>query len=1207
MKKITLAHSDWSPHSRLAAAAALALLCAAAPLSLRGLDAHSAVDPQNGFPATFSDSDGLALRLGLEGDGWSGFGVFAEPDATNAWSVQTGFGSEAYYWVATAMANVRLPNDAPGSASGLAVLTLGLLATYDGDGTPANGLQRVVSRVRVRLDVPVAGDYIVTHPYGVASYSGAARGRRSVDVTRDIGGTAPDFDAALLSEIGPFLRWSGADYPVTNPATGTLHVGNPQILHEVIGSPFAQNVFRIQGPAGSDLDGQGNDFVETRLFSLAGMIASDPEGFTRTLTVAVDSANGGTVAADPAPDANGKYALGATVTLTATPEAGSVFDSWSGAVTGILASATVTMDASKFVTAHFVPVANARHVLALDAQPAGSGTVTAAPAPDLYGRYEAGTTVTLTATPAVGYVFDAWSGAASGAVSQVAVTLDAPKAVTAQFAPARYALTLITAPPGSGSVSVSPLPDADGLYAHGTVVTLTASPAIGYAFTSWNGAASGAGLQTSVTLDAAKTATANFVPRRTLTLSAVPSDGGSVSAAPAPGADGMYAHGTVVTLTATPAAGFAFTSWSGGVPGAGLQTSVTLDADKTATANFAVAPAALSVSPASRAVAQEAGSAAFAVANNGAGTMEWTAQVIDGGAWARIISGASGSQAGSVTVGYDANPVDGAARTATIRVTAAGASGSPVDVSITQDANLTVGLIEAVAIVGVPLEIPLPPAFAVVEQVTAKELPAGVKVDVESRTIKGVPVKPGRFDKGVIAATGVIPHVVEITVEELPVWAQGTFSGVAETPALGSGTASMSVSARGKVAGKIALAGTNYSFSATSYAGLEADGSFLVAATATVAKASLPLTLVVSAPAATAPATLGTATGALAADGAITLFRAVWKDAGMAAALSEYVGYYTATLPGDGTFGSGYLTFTVSAAGGVKTTGKLADGTAVSLSGPLILDEAGRVFAVLYTAPAAYRGGSLFGAAELALADVGPATVRLLDDAPLVWRSRNPQATGDYGEGFDRETGLTGGWYDKLAALEDYFANGLTVGGVGLPELTATVRLTVDNPLAGGIVRSTETRRFDAAEDASPNGLILGFVGAKLVAPKAERPALDEDTETYDYAGNSSALTLSYTRATGLFRGAFKVWYDYASAEDATEVPVGLTMAHVSKPVTFQGALTPVREQGVAEGRGFFLWADKGSFDSGKVDRAGNPVMKPYAFNASYDFLLMAN
>jgi hypothetical protein len=92
----------------------------------------------------------------------------------------------------------------------------------------------------------------------------------------------------------------------------------------------------------------------------------------------------------------------------------------------------------------------------------------------------------------------------------------------------------------------------------------------------------------------------------------------------------------------------------------------------------------LVVSPLSRTVTQDAGSTTFSVSNTG--TMFWAAAVTSGGDWLSISSGASGTNAGTVTCAYTGH-TGTASRTGTIRVTAA--AGSPIDVSITQSANST--------------------------------------------------------------------------------------------------------------------------------------------------------------------------------------------------------------------------------------------------------------------------------------------------------------------------------------------------------------------------------------------------------------------------------------------------------------------------------------------------------------------------------------
>jgi uncharacterized repeat protein (TIGR02543 family) len=73
--------------------------------------------------------------------------------------------------------------------------------------------------------------------------------------------------------------------------------------------------------------------------------------------------------------------------------------------------------------------------LAATASPAMGGTVNRDPAPPTSGRYEEGTTVTITAVPAEGWKFDGWEGGASGADISTTITMDASKTVAAKFSP----------------------------------------------------------------------------------------------------------------------------------------------------------------------------------------------------------------------------------------------------------------------------------------------------------------------------------------------------------------------------------------------------------------------------------------------------------------------------------------------------------------------------------------------------------------------------------------------------------------------------------------------------------------------------------------------------------------------------------------------------------------------------------------------------
>ncbi len=525
---------------------------------------------------------------------------------------------------------------------------------------------------------------------------------------------------------------------------------------------------------------------------------------------------------------------------------------------------------------------------------------------------------------------------------------------------------------------------------------------------------------------------------------------------------------------------------------------------------------------------------------------------------------------------------------------------------------------------------------------SAAGLPAGLAIDAVTGVISGVPTKPGASSVTVSAINvkGTATQAHALTVAQLPRWAQGSFYGVAYLklldPLTGDGAdvpgvASLSATAQGKITGKIACGGITYAFSAASYSPSDEEvGTLMIKADAKAGKAILPLSfsvrlLEIACDGCGKPEILGAAEGCSADTHAVcvvTLWRYIWKDPELSAFVANYSGYYTATLLGGEEYGSGYLTLTVDTAGAVKVAGKLADGTAITLSGTLVLDQDGRVFVVLYAAPPAYKGGGIFGFAELVVRpEDGVVLLRPLEGGgSIMWENRNPQATAEYGAGFARGLGLSGGWYDKVINLRDYYETGLAVGGVeALPPFLATVKITDYDP---------ESERdpppkiswtdVTEAEDAgvSPNGLVLGLtpatgIGTGLTAPRAQTPVKHTDPDTgeswynYDELENPSGLTFAFTRATGLFKGAFNVYYDYVSADDYT---TGLqTLSHITKKGSYEGVLTPVRMEGEAEGRGFFLWSDKGWYETGKVDRYGDPVWASYSFNWSYDFLLLGN
>ena len=136
------------------------------------------------------------------------------------------------------------------------------------------------------------------------------------------------------------------------------------------------------------------------------------------------------------------------MTLAATADGSSTFAGWSGACTGT-STCTVTMDAAKNVTATFT-----RRTYILTVTRTGSGTITSTPLGIYCGAacsatYDAGATVTLTATPDADATFAGWSGACVRAPARAPSRWTRAKTVVATFVVNTYGLSVTKTGTGS--------------------------------------------------------------------------------------------------------------------------------------------------------------------------------------------------------------------------------------------------------------------------------------------------------------------------------------------------------------------------------------------------------------------------------------------------------------------------------------------------------------------------------------------------------------------------------------------------------------------------------------------------------------------------------------------------------------------------------------------------------------------------------------
>ena len=252
--------------------------------------------------------------------------------------------------------------------------------------------------------------------------------------------------------------------------------------------------------------------------------------------------------------------------------------------------------------------------------------------------YLSGTTVSLLATPAAGFIFTGWSGNATGNTNPLTVTMSTSKTITATFssgtAPQQVAsytlvnadtrgdiqtltngttLNLATLPTRHLNIRANTNPATvgsvifalSGAQAQNQTENMTPyalfsdnngaynswTPRLGsYSLTArpYTGGSGGGtpGTALAIAFSVIDQATGQF----TLTVNTAGS--GTVSKSP----DQLtYLSGTNVTLTATPASGFQLAGWSGAATGSTNPLTISMTADKTILATFTAVGAAQQV------------------------------------------------------------------------------------------------------------------------------------------------------------------------------------------------------------------------------------------------------------------------------------------------------------------------------------------------------------------------------------------------------------------------------------------------------------------------------------------------------------------------------------------------------------------------------------------------------------------------------------
>jgi hypothetical protein len=251
----------------------------------------------NGFPIWYQDDNGVKLQLCLDqvvektpaSGGGTFLPCFLEANPSAPVSFPNNFGPEAFWWAATAATTFT---SSDGSLNSMA-FTAAQEAAFSLDLGAFDGDQIAFNRIRLRITVPRAGIYRVTHPYGTFDYHVVDPGRRAINQTQDVGNLPPansgppptgDFTLAMADGvaplegfdplaidpladplahdgvvdfdgkgIGPFLLVAdapgGIPLPLIESITGDLYLSDPgDVVHNelpITGGPVA-NTFRVE-------------------------------------------------------------------------------------------------------------------------------------------------------------------------------------------------------------------------------------------------------------------------------------------------------------------------------------------------------------------------------------------------------------------------------------------------------------------------------------------------------------------------------------------------------------------------------------------------------------------------------------------------------------------------------------------------------------------------------------------------------------------------------------------------------------------------------------------------------------------------------------------------------------------------------------------------------------------------------------------------
>ena len=312
------------------------------------------------------------------------------------------------------------------------------------------------------------------------------------------------------------------------------------------------------------------------------------------LTINMSGSGSGTVTRTPEFD---EYEEGTEVGLDADADDGSFFSHWEGEeIDGSGDSEQmITMDSDKTVTAVFEEEVEETYSVSIDVNQPYVGRIQINGEeynPSVDFEYEEGTEIEILAYPPpdghVIYLFHQWEGDINSEENPVFFTLNSDVTLYPVFRPYVNVTTRTRSVDGDlgvgGEVIIHTPPARDGLYEVDQDIEVEAIPDAGWRFVEWDLAFTGS--ENPSTQQASNTpgeAVFEEIPSEIFTIETQTIGGGEIILNPD---QAEYEEAEEITVEAQPESGWSFSHWEGDLTGTANPQTITIDSDKSVTANF---------------------------------------------------------------------------------------------------------------------------------------------------------------------------------------------------------------------------------------------------------------------------------------------------------------------------------------------------------------------------------------------------------------------------------------------------------------------------------------------------------------------------------------------------------------------------------------------------------------------------------------------